>query len=186
MEDVMIRWANDDAPVPTSSELFFKILTLSHSSLLTPLANSQLRLRLCAGDRSERAVRRSTESCRGGGGKAQQGSCAARRTLSFSPLCCESHLLAFNSMNESTNRENFMVWLDNGSTGICCGKGRVEVTNQFHRKFREHQNKCKTCLVKQEMILNLFSQKKMKKASRPHPISHSGKRCLLKMFTDNS
>ena len=33
-------------------------------------------------------------------------------------LCCESHLLAFNSMNESTNRENFMVWLDNGSTGI--------------------------------------------------------------------
>ena len=40
MEVVMIRWANDDAPVPTSSELFFKILTLSHSvSLLTPRAN---------------------------------------------------------------------------------------------------------------------------------------------------
>ena len=39
MEDVMIRWANDDAPVPTSSELFFKILTPSHSSLLTPRAN---------------------------------------------------------------------------------------------------------------------------------------------------
>ena len=36
----MIRWANDDAPVPTSSELFFKILTPSHSvSLLTPRAN---------------------------------------------------------------------------------------------------------------------------------------------------
>ena len=36
MEDVMIRWANDDAPVPTSSELFLEILTPSHSSLLTP------------------------------------------------------------------------------------------------------------------------------------------------------
>ena len=40
MEVVMIRWANDDAPVPTSSELFLEILTLSHSfSLLTPRAN---------------------------------------------------------------------------------------------------------------------------------------------------
>ena len=39
MEDVMIRWANDDAPVPTSSELFLEILTQSHSSLLTLGAN---------------------------------------------------------------------------------------------------------------------------------------------------
>ena len=39
MEDVMIRWANDDAPVPTSSELFLEILTPSHSSLLTPHTN---------------------------------------------------------------------------------------------------------------------------------------------------
>ena len=43
-------------------------------SLFTPhpACKSRLRLRHCAGDRSERAVRRSTESCRGGGGKAQQ------------------------------------------------------------------------------------------------------------------
>ena len=116
MEVVMIRWANDDAPVPTSSELFFKILTPSHSvSLLTPRAN-----RNCGSDTAPEieasglVVDRSTESCRGGGGKAQQSrwwrEVAPRVELFPSlSLCCESHLLAFNSMNESTNRENFMV-----------------------------------------------------------------------------
>ena len=114
-----------------------------------------------------------------------KGSCAARRTLSFSPLCSESHLLAFNSMNESTNRANFMVWLDNGSTGICCGKGRVEVTNQFHRK---HQNTKRTpkqvqnMFYKAENDFKMFFTKKLKKASRPHPISRYGKKMPSKNY----
>ena len=161
MEDVMIRWANDDAPVPTSSELFFKILTPSHSSLLTPLANSQLRLRHCAGDRSERAVRRSTESCRGGGGKAQQSPWwreVAPRVELFPSLSVLSHTcwLSIRWMSQRTERIlwfDLTIWIHGDMLcKINTLQGRVEVTNQFHRKFREHQNKCKICPVKQEMV----------------------------------
>ena len=101
--------------------------SFSKSSLsLTP--HSSLRVQITAAAptlrrRSKRAgcssIHRelSRRRWKGAAGPVDEGSCAARRTLSFS-LCSESHLLAFNSMNESTNRENFMVWLDNGSTGI--------------------------------------------------------------------
>ena len=96
-------------------------LTLSHSSprvqitTAAPTLHRRSKRAGCSSIHRELSRRRR----KGAAEPMDKGSCAARRTLSFS-LCCESHLLAFNSMNESTNRENFMVWLDNRSTGICC------------------------------------------------------------------
>ena len=83
-----------------------------HSSL--PACKSQLRLRHCAGDRSERAVRRSTESCRGGGGKAQQSPWwreVAPRVELFPSFSVLSHTcwLSIRWMSQRTER---ILWFD--------------------------------------------------------------------------
>ena len=91
--------------------------SFSKSSLrLTPhpACKSRLRLRHCAGDRSERAVRRSTESCRGGGGKAQQSPWwreVAPRVELFPSLSVVSHTcwLSIRWMSQRTER---ILWFD--------------------------------------------------------------------------
>ena len=169
-------------------------LTLSHSSPRVQITTAAPTLRR----RSKRAgclsIHRELPRRRrkGAAEPVEEGSCAARRTLSFS-LSVLSHTcwLSIRWMSQRTER---ILWFDltmDPQGYMLCKinilKGRVEVTSQFHRKLRERQNKCKACSVKQEMILKyFFLQKKLKKASWPQPISHYGKRCLIKMFIDNS
>ena len=89
-------------------------LTLSHSSPRVQITTAAPTLRR----RSKRAGCSSIH--RELSRRRRKGAAVAPRVELFPSLslCCESHLLAFNSMNESTNSENFMVWLDNRSTGI--------------------------------------------------------------------
>ena len=106
MEDVMIRWANDDAPVPTSSELFFKILTPSHSSPCVQITTAAPTLRR----RSKRAGCSSIhkELSR----RQRKGAAVAPRVELFPSLLSVLSHTCWLSIRWMSQRTERILWFD--------------------------------------------------------------------------
>ena len=153
--------------------------SFSKSSLrLTPHSSPRVQITTAAPTLRRRSKRAGCSSIhRELSRRRRKGAAVAPRVELFpSLLSVLSHTcwLSIRWMSQPTERILwFELTMDPQGYMLCkinTLKGRVEVTNQFQRKLRERQNKCKACSVKQEMILKcFFLQKDWRKHPDPNP-----------------